>query len=215
MPYRKDDWRRPSKDYQYSYAEDEVEGRGSQERSSVERQGRASVERQEERGGRGSVERQRKSVERREWGGIGDRPDELERVRPGAVRQREVEERPRYVEERQEQVLERPREERPRYEDERTRKPDVRQRDERQTEERPPLERDERPRQVEERRRPADERPIRPRKSEERSEERRDKAANKEPEHSWDRRCSISRGRVEEQPMRVGRGGDFAGSSYY
>merc|ERR1712130_841520 len=49
---RKDDWRSPSKDYQYSYGEDAVEVERPPARGSVERQ-------------RGSVERQRVSVERK------------------------------------------------------------------------------------------------------------------------------------------------------
>merc|ERR1712226_48040 len=61
---RKDDWRSPSKDYQYSYGEDAVEVERPPARGSVERQ-------------RGSVERQRVSVERK----LKKQPEEAKTVR--------------------------------------------------------------------------------------------------------------------------------------
>merc|ERR1712130_836948 len=74
---RKDDWRSPSKDYQYSYGEDAVEVERPPARGSVERQ-------------RGSVERQRVSVERKLKRQTDDRPrqaDERYRQTEGTKRE--------------------------------------------------------------------------------------------------------------------------------
>merc|ERR1711981_647922 len=106
---RKDDWRSPSKDYQYSYGEDAVEVERPPARGSVERQ-------------RNSVERQRVSVERKvkrqseEWQSV-ERPRQseerprqsIERPRQSIERPRQTEEIPRQAEERARQSEERPR----------------------------------------------------------------------------------------------------------
>merc|ERR1711971_1075243 len=107
---RKDDWRSPSKDYQYSYGEDGVEVERPPARGSVERQ-RGSVERKVKRQ---SEERPRQSEER-SWQSV---------------------ERPRQSEERPRQSNERPRQadERPRQTDERYRQPEGTKREERQRE---------------------------------------------------------------------------------
>merc|ERR1711997_730513 len=78
---RKDDWRSPSKDYQYSYGEAAVEVERPPARGSIERQ-------------RGSVERKRQSEER---------------PRQSIERPRQTEEIPRQAEERARQSEERPR----------------------------------------------------------------------------------------------------------
>merc|ERR1711953_629097 len=81
---RKDDWRSPSKDYQYSYGRDAVEvERPPPTRGSVERQ-RGSVERKVKRH---SEERPRQSEERN-W-------QSVERPRQSEERPRQSEERPR------------------------------------------------------------------------------------------------------------------------
>merc|ERR1712210_97600 len=126
---RKDDWRSPSKDYQYSYGEEAVEVERPPTRGSVERQ-RSSVERQ-----RGSVERKvkRQSEERprqseeRSW-------QSVERPRQYEERPRQSEERPRQSNERPRQADERPRqaEEKPRQADERYRQTEGTKREERQ-----------------------------------------------------------------------------------
>merc|ERR1711934_1062210 len=103
---RKDDWRSPSKDYQYSYGEAAVEVERPPARGSIERQ-------------RGSVERKRQSEERprhseeRSW-------QSVERPRQSEERPRQTEERPRQSEERPRQSNERPRQadERPRQAEE-------------------------------------------------------------------------------------------------
>merc|ERR1712130_166668 len=87
---RKDDWRSPSKDYQYSYGEDAVEVERPPARGSVERQ-------------RGSVERQRVSVERKL------KKQSEERPRQSEERSWQSVERPRQSEERPRQSNERPR----------------------------------------------------------------------------------------------------------
>ena len=136
--FRKDDWRSPSKDYQYSYGEDAVEVERPPTRGSVERQ-RSSVERQ-----RGSVERKvkRQSEERprqseeRSWQSV-ERPRQYEeRPRQSEERPRQSEERPRQSNERPRQADERPRqaEERPRQADERYRQTEGTKREERQRE---------------------------------------------------------------------------------
>merc|ERR1712010_425299 len=114
---RKDDWRSPSKDYQYSYGEDAVEVERPPTRGSVERQ-------------RSSVERQRGSVERKVKRQSEERPRQYEE------RPRQSEERPRQSNERPRQADERPRqaEERPRQTDERYRQTEGTKREERQRE---------------------------------------------------------------------------------
>merc|ERR1712088_487918 len=108
---RRDDWRSPSKDYQYSYGRDAVE---------VERPPPS----------RGSVERQRGSVERKVKRHSEERPRQSEeRNWQSEERPRQVEERPRQSEERQRQV-----EERPRDPDERYRQSEGAKREERQRE---------------------------------------------------------------------------------
>merc|ERR1712032_917528 len=98
---RKDDWRSPSKDYQYSYGEDAVE-----------------VERPP---ARGSVERQRGSVERKVKRQSDERPRQAdERPRQGDERPRQTDERYRQTEgtkreERQREPAERRSEEYERY----------------------------------------------------------------------------------------------------
>merc|ERR1712032_910840 len=114
---RKDDWRSPSKDYQYSYGEDAVEVERPPARGSVERQ-RGSVERKVKRQ---SEERPRQSEER-SWQSV-ERP-------------RQSDERPKQSNERPRQADERPRQgdERPRQTDERYRQTEGTKREERQRE---------------------------------------------------------------------------------
>merc|ERR1712212_1319716 len=114
---RKDDWRSPSKDYQYSYGEDAVEVERPPARGSVERQ-------------RGSVERQRASVERKV------KRQSEERPRQSEERSWQSVEKPRQSEERPKQSNERPRqaEERPRQTDERYRQTEGTKREERKRE---------------------------------------------------------------------------------
>merc|ERR1712088_788793 len=112
---RKDDWRSPSKDYQYSYGEAAVEVERPPARGSIERQ-------------RGSVERKRQSEERprhseeRSW-------QSVERPRQSEERPRQSIERPRQTEE-----IPRQSEERPRQADERYRQTEVTKREDRQHE---------------------------------------------------------------------------------
>merc|ERR1711971_1121467 len=98
---RKDDWRSPSKDYQYSYGEDGVEVERPPARGSVERQ-RGSVERKVKRQ---SEERPRQSEER-SW-------QSVERPRQSEERYRQPEGTKR--EERQREPTERRSEEYERY----------------------------------------------------------------------------------------------------
>merc|ERR1712226_1434723 len=87
---RKDDWRSPSKDYQYSYGEAAVEVERPPARGSIERQ-RGSVERK-----RQSEERPRQSIER---------PRQTEEIpRQAEERARQSEERPRQADERYRQT---------------------------------------------------------------------------------------------------------------
>merc|ERR1712013_576033 len=95
---RRDDWRSPSKDYQYSYGRDAVE---------LERPPPT----------RGSVERQRGSVERKV------KRNSEERPRQSEERQRQVEERPRQVEERPREPEERYRQSEGAKREERQREP--------------------------------------------------------------------------------------------
>merc|ERR1712212_817364 len=121
---RKDDWRSPSKDYQYSYGEDAVEVERPPARGSVERQ-RSSVERKVKRQ---SEERPRQSEER-SW-------QSVERPRQSEERPKQSNERPRQADERPRQGDERPRQgdERPRQTDERYRQTEGTKREERQRE---------------------------------------------------------------------------------
>merc|ERR1712088_218670 len=106
---RKDDWRSPSKDYQYSYGEDAVEVERPPARGSVERQ-RGSVERKVKRQ---SEERPRQSEER-SWQSV-ERPRQSnERPRQADERPRQAEERPRQTDERYRQTEGTKREERQR-----------------------------------------------------------------------------------------------------
>merc|ERR1712130_405307 len=118
---RKDDWRSPSKDYQYSYGEDAVEVERPPARGSVERQ-RVSVERklkkQSEERPRQSEERSWQSVERPRQ--TDDRPrqaDERYRQTEGTKREerqtsdRRSEEYERYKREADEGYIERGRDE--------------------------------------------------------------------------------------------------------
>merc|ERR1712013_230121 len=95
---RRDDWRSPSKDYQYSYGRDAVE---------LERPPPT----------RGSVERQRGSVERKV------KRNSEERPRQSEERQRQVEERPRQVGERPREPEERYRQSEGAKREERQREP--------------------------------------------------------------------------------------------
>merc|ERR1712037_670074 len=99
---RKDDWRSPSKDYQYSYGEAAVEVERPPARGSIERQ-------------RSSVERQRGSVERKVKRQSEERPRQSkERPRQADERPRQAEERPRQTDERYRQTEGTKREERQR-----------------------------------------------------------------------------------------------------
>jgi len=221
---RKDDWRSPSKDYQYSYGEDAVEVERPPTRGSVERQ-RSSVERQ-----RGSVERKvkRQSEERprqseeRSWQSV-ERPRQSEeRPRQSNERPRQTDERPRQADERPRQGDERPRQtdERPRQTDERYRQPEGTKREERQRE---PTER--RSEEYERYKEPDEERRYKREVSEadERCIERRhdhdhERAEDEGPERvaDWDRRPNVNRRKVHgHRGQPCAPGGDFTGSSYY
>merc|ERR1712181_41604 len=107
---RKDDWRSPSKDYQYSYGEDAVEVERPPARGSVERQ-KGSVERkvkrQSEERPRQSEERPRQSEER-SW-------QSVEKPRQSEERPRQADEKPRQTDDRPRQTDERPRQTDERY----------------------------------------------------------------------------------------------------
>merc|ERR1712051_471491 len=219
---RKDDWRSPSKDYQYSYGEDAVEVERPPTRGSVERQ-RSSVERQ-----RGSVERKvkRQSEERprqseeRSWQSV-ERPRQYEeRPRQSEERPRQSEERPRQSNERPRQADERPRqaEERPRQADERYRQTEGTKREERQRE---PTDRRseeyERYKEQERYKREASE-------ADEGHDDdsvdggHRHRGEEKQPERiaDWDRRPNVNRRKVHgHRGQPCAPGGDFTGSSYY
>jgi len=204
---RRDDWRSPSKDYQYSYGRDAVEvERPPPTRGSVERQ-RGSVERKVKRH---SEERPRQSEERN-WQSV-ERP-------------RQSEERPRQSEERQRQSEERPRqvEERPREPDERYRQSEGVKREERQRE---PAER--RSEEYERYKEPDDGRyrreveedrgHVQQRKDSRDQDEEEDRGRQKQPERipDWDRRPNVNRRKVHgHYGQQCASGGDFTGSSYY
>merc|ERR1712032_224037 len=198
---RKDDWRSPSKDYQYSYGEDAVE-----------------VERPP---ARGSVERQRSSVERKV------KRQSEERPRQSEERPRQSNERPRQADERPRQGDERPRQtdERPRQTDERYRQTEGTKREERQRE---PTERRseeyEKYKEPDEERRykrevsEADEAYIERRHDHDHDAEDEGRVRQKQPERvaDWDRRPNVNRRKVHgHRGQPCAPGGDFTGSSYY
>merc|ERR1711981_894803 len=219
---RKDDWRSPSKDYQYSYGEDAVEVERPPARGSVERQ-------------RNSVERQRGSVERKVKRQSEERPRQSEeRSWQSVERPRQSEEKPRQSEERPKQSNERPRqaEERPRQTDERYRQTEGTKREERQRE--PAADR----RSEEyERYKEADHQERYKRETSEaeegyierrhddsvdgghrRGEEEEGRVREKQPERiaDWDRRPNVNRRKVHgHRGQPCAPGGDFTGSSYY
>merc|ERR1711981_1020797 len=192
---RKDDWRSPSKDYQYSYGEAAVEVERPPARGSIERQ-------------RGSVERKRQSVER-------PRQSE-ERPRQSIERPRQTEEIPRQAEERARQS-----EERPRQADERYRQTEVTKREDRQHEptnrrseeyeryKEPDEERYKRDGQAGEDYVNADGGHLA---------EEEGRVRQKQPERipDWDRRPNVNRRKVHgHRGQPCASGGDFTGSSYY
>merc|ERR1712032_991897 len=206
---RKDDWRSPSKDYQYSYGEDAVEVEGPPARGSVERQ-RSSVERKVKRQ---SEERPRQSEER-SW-------QSVERPRQSEERPRQSNERPRQADERPRQGDERPRQtdERPRQTDERYRQTEGTKREERRSEEyeryNKELEEERRyKREVSE----ADEAYIERRHDHDHDAEDEGRVRQKQPERvaDWDRRPNVNRRKVHgHRGQPCAPGGDFTGSSYY
>merc|ERR1712203_1102887 len=219
---RKDDWRSPSKDCQYSYGEDAVEVERPPARGSVERQ-------------RGSVERKRSSVERKVKRQSEERPRQseerswqsVERPRQSEERPRQSNERPRQADERPRQGDERPRQtdERPRQTDERYRQTEGTKREERQRE---PTDR--RSEEYERYKEPDQERYKRETsEADERYIERgrdedhvdgghRHRGEEKQPERiaDWDRRPNVNRRKVHgHRGQACASGGDFTGSSYY
>merc|ERR1711971_1515615 len=205
---RKDDWRSPSKDYQYSYGEDGVE-----------------VERPP---ARGSVERQRGSVERKVKRQSEERPRQSEeRPRQSEERSWQSVERPRQPEERPRQSNERPRQadERPRQTDERYRQPEGTKREERQREpterrseeyERYNKEPDEERRYKREVSEAKDERYIERRPDHDHDHDRAEDEGQPERVADWDRRPNVNRRKVHgHRGQPCAPGGDFTGSSYY
>merc|ERR1711971_1213836 len=205
---RKDDWRSPSKDYQYSYGEDGVE-----------------VERPP---ARGSVERQRGSVERKVKRQSEERPRQSEeRPRQSEERSWQSVERPRQPEERPRQSNERPRQadERPRQGDERYRQPEGTKREERQREpterrseeyERYNKEPDEERRYKREVSEAKDERYIERRPDHDHDHDRAEDEGQPERVADWDRRPNVNRRKVHgHRGQPCAPGGDFTGSSYY
>merc|ERR1712233_265922 len=197
---RKDDWRSPSKDYQYSYGEDAVEVERPPARGSVERQ-------------RGSVERQRVSVERKL------KKQSEERPRQAEERSWQSVERPRQSEESSRQT-----DDRPRQADERYRQTEGTKREERQTSDRrsEEYERYKEPDQQGRYKREADEGYIERGRDEEmhrhRDDEEEGRAREKQPERiaDWDRRPNVNRRKVHgHRGQQCAQGGGFTGSSYY
>merc|ERR1712130_322594 len=195
---RKDDWRSPSKDYQYSYGEDAVEVERPPARGSVERQ-------------RGTEERPRQSEER-SW-------QSVERPRQSEERPRQSNERPRQSEESSRQT-----DDRPRQADERYRQTEGTKREERQTSDRrsEEYERYKEPDQQGRYKREADEGYIERGRDEEmhrhRDDEEEGRAREKQPERiaDWDRRPNVNRRKVHgHRGQQCAQGGDFTGSSYY
>merc|ERR1712112_307188 len=191
---RNDDWRSPSKDYQYSYGEDVVEVERPPARGSVERQ-------------RGSVERQRVSVERKVKKQSEERP-------------RQSNERPRQSEESLRQTDERPRQSDERYRQTEGTKREERQTSDRRSEE---YERYKEPDQQERYKREVDEGYIERGRDEEmqrlhRDEKEEGRSREKQPERiaDWDRRPNVNRRKVHgHRGQECAQGGDFTGSSYY
>merc|ERR1712130_662036 len=190
---RKDDWRSPSKDYQYSYGEDAVEVERPPARGSVERQ-RVSVERKLKKQ---SEERPRQSEER-SW-------QSVERPRQSEESSRQTDDRPRQADERYRQTEGTKREER--------------QTSDRRSEE---YERYKEPDQQGRYKREADEGYIERGRDEEmhrhRDDEEEGRAREKQPERiaDWDRRPNVNRRKVHgHRGQQCAQGGDFTGSSYY
>merc|ERR1711981_571615 len=193
---RKDDWRSPSKDYQYSYGEDAVEVERPPARGSVERQ-------------RNSVERQRGSVERKVKRQSEERPRKSEeRPRQSNERQRQAEERPRQADERYRQTEGTKREER-------QREPTDRRSEEYERYKEPDQERYKREASE------ADEGYIergRDDDSVDGGHRHRGEEREKQPERiaDWDRRPNVNRRKVHgHRGQPCAPGGDFTGSSYY
>merc|ERR1711971_184335 len=184
---RKDDWRSPSKDYQYSYGEDAVEVERPPTRGSVERQ-RSSVERQ-----RGSVERKVK--------------------RQSEERPRQYEERPRQSEERPRQSNERPRQADERYRQTEGTKREERQREptDRRSEEYERYKEQERyKREASEADEGHDDDSV------DGGHRHRGEEKQPERIADWDRRPNVNRRKVHgHRGQPCGPGGDFTGSSYY
>merc|ERR1712192_310914 len=191
---RKDDWRSPSKDYQYSYGEDGVEVERPPARGSVERQ-RGSVERkvkrQSEERPRQSEERPRQSEER-SW-------QSVEKPRQSEERPRQSNEKPRQTDEKPRQTDDRPRQtdERPRQTDERYREPEGERRYKREVSE-------------------ADEGYIERRHDHDHDHDRAEDEGQPERVADWDRRPNVNRRKVHgHRGQPCAPGGDFTGSSYY
>merc|ERR1712032_358448 len=190
---RKDDWRSPSKDYQYSYGEDAVEVERPPARGSVERQ-RGSVERKVKRQ---SEERPRQSEER-SW-------QSVERPRQSDERPRQGDERPRQTDERYRQTEGTKREER-------QREPTERRSEEYEKYKEPDEERRYK-REVPE----ADEAYIERRHDHDHDAEDEGRVRQKQPERvaDWDRRPNVNRRKVHgHRGQPCAPGGDFTGSSY-
>merc|ERR1712192_217118 len=196
---RKDDWRSPSKDYQYSYGEDAVEVERPPARGSVERQ-RGSVERKVKRQ---SVERPRQSEERPR--------QSIERPRQSIERPRQADERPRQGDERPRQTDERYRQTEGTKREERQREPTERRSEEYERYSKEPDEERRYKREVSE----ADERYIERRPDHDHD---HDHDAEGQPERvaDWDRRPNVNRRKVHgHRGQPCAPGGDFTGSSYY
>merc|ERR1712226_988595 len=185
---RKDDWRSPSKDCQYSYGEAAVEVERPPARGSIERQ-------------RGSVERPRQSEER---------------PRQSIERPRQTEEIPRQAEERARQSEERPRQADERYRqtevtkrEDRQHEPTNRRSEEYERYKEPDEERYKRDGQAGEDYVNADGGHLA---------EEEGRVRQKQPERipDWDRRPNVNRRKVHgHRGQPCASGGDFTGSSYY
>merc|ERR1711971_1326747 len=184
---RKDDWRSPSKDYQYSYGEDGVE-----------------VERPP---ARGSVERQRGSVGRKVKRQSEERPRQAdERPRQGDERPRQTDERPRQTDERYRQPEGTKREER-------QREPTERRSEEYERYNKEPDEERRYKREVSEAK---DERYIERRPDHDHDHDRAEDEGQPERVADWDRRPNVNRRKVHgHRGQPCAPGGDFTGSSYY
>merc|ERR1711971_1347798 len=184
---RKDDWRSPSKDYQYSYGEDGVE-----------------VERPP---ARGSVERQRGSVERKV------KRQSEERPRQSEERPRQSNERPRQADERPRQTDERYRQPEGTKREERQREPTERRSEEYERYNKEPDEERRYKREVSEAK---DERYIERRPDHDHDHDRAEDEGQPERVADWDRRPNVNRRKVHgHRGQPCAPGGDFTGSSYY